>query len=97
MGGGGHIADMNNRIKHFGSLIRRKRLADNKILNMPIGENSKIVSKSYLSEKEKLELSRKYLEYYRSERIKTLRIAVIAVFITGLFVTALVYGFMALI
>jgi hypothetical protein len=97
MGGGGHIADMNNRIKHFGSLIRRKRLADNKLLKMPIGKNSKIETKTYLSEKEKLALSRKYLEHYRNERLKSIRIALLSIFLTALLVSGLVYAFMALI
>ncbi|MEO9482710.1 MAG: hypothetical protein ABJG47_04665 [Ekhidna sp.] len=87
---------MNSQIKYFNSLIRRKRLADNKLLQMPIGKNSKIVSKTYLSEDEKLELSRKYLEYYRRERIKSLKIGLLSIALTAFFTTALIYSFMAL-
>ncbi|WP_143336821.1 hypothetical protein [Ekhidna lutea] len=88
---------MNNRIKHFGSLIRRKRLADNRLLKMPIGKNSKIASKTYLSEEEKLKLSRKYLEYYRKDRQRSIRIAMVSILLTAILVAAIVYGFMFLI
>ncbi|WP_370088049.1 hypothetical protein [Ekhidna sp.] len=88
---------MNKRIKYLNSLIRRKRLADNKLLKMPIGKNSKIEVKTYLTEKEKLILSRRYLEYYRFERLKSIRIALLSIVLTALFVSGLVYAFMALI
>lgn len=90
-------ADINKRIKYFNSLIRRKRLADNKLLKLPIGKNSKIVSKAYLTEEDKLTLSRKYLEYYRAERIKSLKLAIVSIVLTGVVVAGIVYAFMALI
>ncbi|MEP1033923.1 hypothetical protein [Ekhidna sp.] len=97
MGGAGHIADMNQRIKFLRSLIKRKRLKDNELLKMPIGKNSKIDTKTYLSKGEKLELSRKYLEYYKEQQIKNLKIALLSIAITISVITLLVYSFMALI
>ncbi len=97
MGGAGHIADMNKRIKYNLSLIRRVRLAENELLHMPIGKNSKIVLKKYLSEEEKLELSRKYLEFYKRDRLKSLKIGLLSFAITGAVISVLIYAFMAII
>lgn len=97
MGGAGHMADMNQRIKFLRGLIKRKRLKDNELLKMPIGKNSKIDTKAYLSKEEKLELSRKYLEYYREQRIKNLKIGLLSIAITATVLTLLIYSFMALI
>lgn len=97
MGGAGHIAYMNKTIKYNRSLIKRKRLSENELLKMPIGKNSKILTKRYLSEEEKLVLSRKYLEFYRKERVKTFRIVVISIVITAILVWGSIYAFMHLI
>ena len=97
MGGGGHIADFNNRIKHLGSLLKRKRLSENRLLTMPNGRNSVIQSKDYLSNEEKEKLRVKYIEYYQKERLKRVKIAIISVTLTLFIVGILVILIMKLV
>lgn len=96
MGGAGHIADMNKRIKYLRSLIKKKRLSENQVFKMPIGKNSKIESKP-LSKEDKEKLRLKYAAYYKAERSRKIRIALISLVATGILVWGVVFAFMKLI